>query len=256
MNELQKSPIISIQVYDVKTPKHNLVEVNERPFYALTYRKQGSVKIIIDGKTMVSNKNCITLTPKNKTYTTEVLEDTHMIAIHFDCLNDSAFQTPFVFENHNPLLAELFDLLYKKYSADDAYNYTCFSYFYELLELVIKHLKSTRESKLNPKIIKAKKEIDAHFTDNDFNINKLAESLSVNTSFLRREFKKAYAVSPIAYLKDARLQKALLLLLSDYYSVDEIAKECGYSSTSYFIQVFHKAKGISPQKYKEQYFNK
>ena len=256
MKDIQKSPIISVNVYDVKTPKHNSVEVKGRPFCALTYRKQGTVKINIDGKTMVSHKNCITLTPKNKSYTTEVLEDTQMTAIHFNCLHNNAFQTPFVFENHNPLLAELFDIIYKKYSAEDSCNYECFSRLYELLEMVLKHLKSTEERKLNPKIISAKKEIDAHFTDNDFNINKLAESLSVNTSFLRREFKKAYAVSPIAYLKDARLQKALLLLLSDYYSVDEIAKECGYSSTSYFIQVFHKAKGISPQKYKEQYFNK
>lgn len=256
MKDIQKSPIISINVYDVKNPKHNLLEVKGRPFYALTYRKQGIAKIHIDGKTMVSYKNCITLTPKNKSYTTEVLEDTQMTAIHFNCLHNNAFQTPFVFENHNPLLAQLFDIIYKKYSAEDSLNYECFSHFYELLELVIKHLKSTEESKLNPKIIRAKKEIDTHFTDNDFNINKLADSLSVNTSFLRREFKKAYSVSPISYLKDVRLQKALLLLLSDYYSVDEIAKQCGYSSTSYFIQDFHKVKGVSPQKYKERYFNK
>ncbi len=256
MKNIIKSPITSIQVYDVKTPRHNLVEVKERPFYALSYRMEGTAKIIMDGKTYVSRKNCITLTPKNKAYTTEVTEDTHILVVHFECLDAQAFRTPFVLENSTPLLPKLFDTIYKKHSAEDTCNYECFSLFYELLEIVLKHFQTAEENKLPPKILKAKNEIDNHFSDNDFNINKLAHSLSVNTSYLRREFKKAYSVSPISYLKNVRLQKAILLLISDYYSIEEITQQCGYSSASYFIQVFHKEKGCSPQKYKEQYFSK
>ncbi len=256
MMDMIKSPIISIKVYDVNSQKHSLIEVKGRPFYALTYRKKGVAKINIDGKTIISHKNCVTLTPKNKTYTTEVIEDTHIIAIHFECLDDTAFQTPFVIENTNPLISELFDTLYKKYSAKDNYNYKCFALFYELLEEILQPLKTNEENKLNPKILKAKHEIDKHFTDNNFNINKLAELLSVNTSYLRREFNKAYSVSPISYLKKVRLQTAVSLLLSDYYSIEAIAQKCGYSSTSYFIQVFHKSKGYSPHKYKELHLNR
>lgn len=256
MMNIIKSPIISIKVYDVNSQKHNLTKVKGRPFYALTYRKKGIAKINIDGKTIVSSKNCITLTPKNKNYTTEIIEDTHIIAIHFECLDDTAFQTPFAIENTNPLVPELFDMIYKNYSAKDNYNYKCFSIFYELLEEILHPLKTNEESKLNPKILKAKQEIGKHFTDNDFNINKLADSLSVNTSYLRREFNKAYSISPISYLKKIRLQSAVSLLLSDYYSIEDIAKKCGYSSTSYFIQVFHKSKGYSPQKYKEIHLNR
>ena len=193
--------------------------------------------------------------PKNKSYTTEVCESTHMIAIHFEVLDDSAFQTPFAIENTNPLIPELFDMLYKKYNAEDNCNFKCLALFYELIEEIMQLLKTSEEGKLNPKIIKARQEIDKRFTDNNFNINTLADLLSVNSSYLRREFNKAYAISPISYLKKVRLQNAVSLLLSGYYSIEDIAKKCGYASASYFIQVFHKSKGCSPQKYKEIHIN-
>lgn len=256
MKTIIKSPITSIKVYDVTSRNHSLIEVKGRPFWALTYRKRGITKINIDGKTIISKENCITLTPKGKTYTTEVLADTDIIAIHFECLDDSAFQTPFVIENSNRLISNFFELLLKKHSAEDAYNSECFAIFYELLSEVEKYLRCREEKKQNQKILKAKNEIDNNFSDNNFNINKLSDSLGVNTSYLRREFRKAFSTSPISYLKEVRLQNAVSLLVSDYYSIDEIAKKCGYGSASYFIQVFHKKKGCSPQKYKERHLSK
>lgn len=255
MNNIKKSPIISISVHDVTNKKHNLVEVEGRPFYALTYRKTGTTKIYINGKSLVSEKNCVTFTPKNCNYTTEVIDDTKIIAIHFDCLDDTSFQTPFVLENQNQRISYLFDMIYKKYSSEKI-NYECFAFFYELLEEIEKQFESKENKTINPIILKAKSEIENNFHDNNFNINKLAESLSVNSSYLRREFKKTFATSPISYLKKIRLKNAVSMLLSDYYSVEYIAHKCGYGSTSYFIQVFHKAKGYSPQKYKEKYYNK
>ena len=253
MKNVTKSPITSIKVYDVKMTKHNLVEVSGRPFWALTFRKSGVTKINIGNKSLISYKNCVTLTPKNQPYTTEIVEDTEIIAVHFECLDDNALQTPFVFETNDHILPKLFDALLKSYSAKDEYNFECYSLFYELLDTVDKHIKKAEKSKFNSKIVSAKKEIDKHFSEVDFNINKLSDVLGINASYLRREFKKAYHISPISYLKEVRMQNAISLLLSDYYSVDEIARKCGYGSTSYFIQVFHKKKGYSPQKYKERY---
>lgn len=253
MDNIIKSPIISMDVYDARAPRHNLLKVKERPFYALTYRKSGSAKFHIAGKTFVSKRNCVTFTPKNQSYLTEITEDTHIIAIQFDCLENQAFQTPFVFKNTNDHIQELFEMISKKYSAKENYNYKCFSLFYELLDEIEKYFINNNENKINPKILKAKKEIDKCFCDNDFNIEKLTSLLDLSPSYLRREFKKAYLVSPISYLKTVRLQKAMSMLLSDYYSIEDIAKKCGYGSASYFIQVFHKSKGCSPLKYKEMF---
>lgn len=256
MKNITKSPITVLSAYDIHSQKSNAVEVDGRPFLSLTYRKSGIAKININNETIISKKDFITLTPKHSSYTTQILEDTHIIAIHFDCLKSSSFSEPFSFESPNPIILELFNKIFENYSADDIYNFECYSLFYKLLYEIEKQLKSDRKAKINPKISKAKSEIEKQFTDSDFNIDRLVASLPLNASYLRREFKKAYSLTPIEYLQNVRFQHALSLLASDAYSVNDIAKNCGYCSTSYFIQVFHKKTGFSPLKYKENYLDK
>ena len=81
-------------------------------------------------------------------------------------------------------------------------------------------------------------------------------NLDISASYLRSEFKNAYGVTPIEYLKHIRHQNALSLLASDYYTVEELAEKCGYGSASYFIQSFRKITGYSPLKYKEKFLDK
>ena len=176
-----------------------------------------------------------------------------MIAIHFNAIDEKMFNVPFIIENTNPELHQLFDAALKSYSAENANNFECYSYFYKILAEIEEHFIKKQESKINPAIKEAKLKIDENFKDSDFNIDALVSELSVCASFLRREFKKIYAFSPIEYLKYVRLQNAISLLASDYYSIEEVAKKSGYSSTSYFIQSFRKSTGFSPLKYKEKF---
>ena len=81
-------------------------------------------------------------------------------------------------------------------------------------------------------------------------IDALAEELSVSTSYLRREFSKTYGKSPVSYLRDLQITHAKNLLQSEYLSVGEIASQSGFSGTSYFIQIFHKTVGTSPERYR------
>jgi len=255
MNRFKKSPVISLKAYEVKTEKHSRVEVKGRPFFSLTYRKEGEAKIKIDNKDFLSRKNCVTLVPKNKTYTTQITENTNFFAIHFDCYDKDAFSTPFVLENVSPHVFELFEAILLAYSPKKSCNLECFSLFYELLSEIEKTFASKNEDKTNPKIKRAREEIEERFSDVSFNISELSSLLSINSSYLRREFKKAYSVTPITYLKKTRMQNAVSLLSLSGFSIEELAEKCGYASTSYFIQDFHKMKGCSPLKYKERYLD-
>ena len=106
MNEFIKTPILSLHVYEITSPRCKPVAVKGRPFYALTYREQGRVSIAAGETLLHSASGCITLTPKQLGYTTEVLQDTKMIAIHFDCEDAPAFARPFVLEDAAPRLRQ------------------------------------------------------------------------------------------------------------------------------------------------------
>ena len=98
----------------------------------------------------------------------------------------------------------------------------------------------------------AKAMIEDAYSDPFFSIEGLAEELKISTTYLRREFCRATGLSPIAYLKDARIRRASQLLLSQDITVGEIAARCGYSSISYFIQDFRKKTGESPSQYRSR----
>ena len=253
MNNNIKSPIISLNVYDIKSQKEKTGKVEGRPFNSLSYRKYGTVKFNTGDKEFISEPNSITFIPKGQSYCTEVTEDTRMIAIHFNALDEKMFDRPFVIKHQNYQLYQLFDSAFKNYSAENDNNFESFSYLYKILAEIEKHFIKKQESKINPAILEAKLKIDKNFTNPDFNIESLLSELSVCASHLRSEFRKSYSVSPIEYLKNVRLQNAFSLLASNYYSVEETAKKSGYSSTSYFIQAFRKSTGLSPLKYKEKF---
>ncbi len=253
MNINIKSPIISLNVYDVKSPKEKERKVDGRHFHSLSYRKHGTIELTVNKKTFISKPGCITFIPKRQGYFTEVIEDTNMIVIHFDALDEDIANEPFVIENANQHLQQLFDLVLTSYSTENENNYECYSYFYKILAEIEKYFIKKSESKINPAVLKAKAEIEKNFTNPDFNINSLVAELPICSSHLRSEFKKSFSLSPIDYLKYVRLQNAISLLISNYYSIEEVALKSGYGSVSYFVQAFRKSTTYSPTKYREKF---
>lgn len=67
-------------------------------------------------------------------------------------------------------------------------------------------------------------------------------------------FRKYYGVPPYEYLKELRLNKALLLLKNPENSIYIIAEKVGYKHAGHFSKVFKSVYGISPSKYRKMIF--
>lgn len=63
----------------------------------------------------------------------------------------------------------------------------------------------------------------------------------------RREFKIKFGTSPRQWIIQQRLEKAKDLLENGSISVQDVANQVGYDSTSHFIKAFKKAFGITPK---------
>jgi len=68
-------------------------------------------------------------------------------------------------------------------------------------------------------------------------------------STFRRDFKAYFDTTPQQWLKEQRLEKALILLSKQEMSVTEVAYEVGYENISYFIRAFKDKAGLSPKQY-------
>ena len=78
-----------------------------------------------------------------------------------------------------------------------------------------------------------------------------AVRISRRRSVFRRCFKKYYAQSPMNYVALYRLKYAQELLLKSSLSISEIAAECGFRDSSYFVKVFRKYLGQTPSEYRK-----
>ena len=128
------------------------------------------------------------------------------------------------------------------------------STFYELLARLNTLSGENAPRQIPDKIERAKKRIERRFFDPNTSVESIAEEMRVSTSYLRREFSRAYGLSPISFLRSVRISHAKMMLETGYLGISEIAEQSGFSSTSYFIQVFHRSVGTPPDKYRKSLF--
>ncbi|KIX12981.1 AraC family transcriptional regulator [Dethiosulfatarculus sandiegensis] len=77
-------------------------------------------------------------------------------------------------------------------------------------------------------------------------LNELARSVGMCRTKLHRCFRSAYGITPFDYLRNRRLETAMLYLKEGEMNVTEAACAVGYSSPSYFTKAFKKYFGYLP----------
>ena len=91
--------------------------------------------------------------------------------------------------------------------------------------------------------------IDQHFKES-LTLDQLAEEAHMNKFHLSHAFKREYGISPINYMISRRLEESKYLLAETDLSMSQIAQLLGFSSLSYFSQVFHRTQEITPMEYR------
>ena len=97
-------------------------------------------------------------------------------------------------------------------------------------------------------------EIEAYIRENyanDLSLDSLAEQFRISKTYVNRLLKNHTGKSFLETLTDIRMAKAKSLIQEGEYKVYEIAEMVGYRDFSYFIRVFKKKYGTTPNNYKK-----
>lgn len=116
-------------------------------------------------------------------------------------------------------------------------------------------LKQSLDTKMSKECGAAKRYIDSNYSDN-ITLDFLAALTHMNKYYLVHSFTKYTGLSPINYLTQKRIQVSMDLLSSTNYSVAQISSSVGFSSQSYFSQVFRKTTGLTPIQYRKKSIQK
>ena len=94
--------------------------------------------------------------------------------------------------------------------------------------------------------------IEEHYCNSELSLEMLAERFEMSVTSASKVFKDVTGSNFKKYVNERRLTQAKLLLDTTRDSVAAVAQKVGFSSASYFIQVFKSAEGMTPANWREQ----
>jgi AraC family transcriptional regulator of arabinose operon len=80
----------------------------------------------------------------------------------------------------------------------------------------------------------------------------LAALVNLSPSRFRHLFKQETGTSPAQYLKDYRMRKAEKMLRTTFFSVKQILKQVGLTSSAHFVRDFRDLHGLTPTAYRRR----
>ncbi|MGF1568624.1 MAG: helix-turn-helix domain-containing protein [Nodosilinea sp.] len=77
----------------------------------------------------------------------------------------------------------------------------------------------------------------------------LSRQVGLNDFKLKQGFRGLFGMTVFGFLRELRLEQALMLLADRHLTVQQVAHAVGYSHTGYFAKAFRRKYGISPKAY-------
>ncbi len=123
--------------------------------------------------------------------------------------------------------------------------------------------KETKQEPVKPKMKpddelfmqRAIKFIEEHLGDSDISIGDMADATATSRSGLNRKMKSLLGVTPLDFIREARIRKACAML-SQGAMVKDVAYACGFSDVIYFRKCFKAEIGKTPSEYRDEEFGK
>lgn len=92
--------------------------------------------------------------------------------------------------------------------------------------------------------------IEKSFMQN-ITLKQMADAGAISVSYMSFLFRDILTQTPMDYLNSYRIERACMLLISSEKLITEVAYNCGFNDSGYFVKVFKKYKGVTPKKYRD-----
>ena len=153
-------------------------------------------------------------------------------------------------------LLQIFEQIHTCYNEKEPYYYVklkslFYAFFYEML--AANHITPADQTEQNKSLASIKYVLDyinAHYNE-PLTAKELTELSNYSEYYFMKLFRQYTGKTLIEYINDLRLEKSKTLLLHSDASVTEVALECGFNNTSYYIKKFQQANGMSPHKFRK-----
>ncbi len=232
-----------------------------RPHYCMGLILKGSAKFTDSSNNSVVEVNAgdIIFVPMGSRYISQWYgtPEVEYISIHF------IFGTPGLFTKENNYrlqrvrlsdpdkFQKIFEFALDRSNGDDSEKLKILSEFYTVLAEIQPQLQKQKHSAPDAKILSSIRFIEQYYNQR-ITIDTLATNVQMSVSRFYPFFKKELGITPIDYINNYRISRAILLLMSEEnHTIESISEQTGFESSAYFRRVFRKVTGLSPREYKK-----
>ena len=228
----------------VNVPAHN------HHFFEISYVLDGCFHADIDSMHYELGPNTMFLAPPKAIHSHDSNDVYEVIYMGFYYNGAYGMLNQHVFKDKDNTVLNLLNMIIDEYkNADENYENVCLE-LQKILIFTLLRLQGNSSSSDNETILKyAVSYLQDHYYD-DIDMQELAKSLGYSYDHFRHIFKEAFGVPPKQFLLNQRMQYALRLLRDTSESISNIAKSCGFTSTTRFISAFKSLFHTSPMQYR------
>ena len=94
--------------------------------------------------------------------------------------------------------------------------------------------------------------IEQHLEEAEYDLEQLATEMNMSKSTLYRKIKSMTGLTPLDFVRNIKMKRACMMLLSRTQNISEIAYAVGFSTPKYFTKCFKDEFGITPTEYQQK----
>jgi len=250
---LESAPAFKILgVYRIKREYHR-GSTGPRPWAAIAIRLSGASRFESDGVSILAPEGSVIYIPEGVAFSCRGSEE-ELVIIHLKVF-DPKHEKIEVYEPKNyAKIAALFISLYEEWEAKrTAYQHICSQIIFEILGELTSCEPCGVGSYRSRLILPGTELINTDFENPSLTVESAAKASSVSPEYFREIYKSVFGISPHKAIEKKRIEKACHLLEAGYFSIAEVAEECGFKGVKYFSTLFRARVGISPREYKNKF---
>ncbi len=245
--------LLSFNILDVLKSEQKDVNMfnSGRNFSALSFRYKADTLLKTDTKEYHVTDNFVSYVPERLDYKRISAVD-ELIVIHFDTINYSSSEIECFAPKDPSVLAKLFEEILELWNKKElGYKHNCSAILYNIFAEC--YIENFVQKNQGSKIQNSVDYILANYKKSDLSIKDAADKSFMSEVYFRKLFKAEFGISPQKYIINLRIQNAVGLISTGYFSLKDVAYMSGYNDYKYFSVEFKKHMGISPAKYKYNY---
>ena len=97
--------------------------------------------------------------------------------------------------------------------------------------------------------------MEQNMDNSSLKVDEMAGAMNLSRAVFYVKLKTITGLSPIDFLRDMRIKRACQLLVSDKYSMSQVAYMTGFKDPKFFSRTFRKIMQCSPTEYREKYLS-